>query len=62
MSRIDKISFIRSYGTFHEVYSRLENFTDKMLDSIIKNIIVEMRCQQDRTAIHHVMNVPIYLN
>ena len=62
MSRIEKISFIRSFWTFKEVYERLEEYPDKKLDHIIAKIINEIRKQVEFTAVDHVLNFPVYLN
>ncbi|MAR67737.1 MAG: hypothetical protein CL833_10870 [Crocinitomicaceae bacterium] len=62
MSRIEKISFIRSFWTFREVYERLEEYPDKKLDRIIAKIIEEIRKQVEYTAVDHVLNFPVYLN
>jgi hypothetical protein len=62
MSRIEKISFIRSFWTFKEVYERLEEYPDKKLDNIIAKIINEIRKQVEFTAVDHVLNFPVYLN
>ena len=62
MSRIEKISFIRSFWTFREVSERLEEYPDKKLDRIIAKIIEEIRKQVEYTAVDHVLNFPVYLN
>lgn len=62
VSRLEKISFIKSYWTFKNVYERLEDYTDNMLDSIIHEIISEMRQKTEHNAIDHVLNAPVFLN
>lgn len=62
MSRLEKISFIRSFWTYKEVYERLEDYPDNKLDTIIAKIIQEIRKQVNFTAVDHVLNFPVYLN
>lgn len=62
MNRLEKIAFIKSYWTYKNVYDRLEDYTDKMLDQIIKSIVEELQISQQQKAIDHVLNVPVYLN
>ena len=61
MSRIEKISFIRSFWTFSKVYERIEEYPDKKLDRIISNIIKEIRNQVKYTAVDHVLNFRVFL-
>ena len=62
MDRLQKIAFIKSYWTFKNVYDRLEDYPDKMLDQIIRAIVSEMQVNHQKKAIDHVLNAPVYLN
>jgi hypothetical protein len=63
MGRFDKIAFIKSFwAEFFEI-KNLDVLSESQLNILIRTILDQVKQRHDGyTAVHHVLNFPIYLN
>ena len=63
MSKIEKITFIRSFWSDFFEIKNLNDLNDGQLNILIKTIIKQVKEQADKfDAVQHVLSFPIYLN
>ena len=63
MSKIEKISFIRSFWKDFFEIKNLNDLNDKQLNILIKTIAKQINEKVNKfNAVDHVLSIPIYLN
>jgi hypothetical protein len=63
MGRFDKIAFIKSFWSEFFEIKNLDVLSESQLNILIRTILDQVKQRHDGyTAVHHVLNFPIYLN